>query len=132
MGVDGHSPAGRPMHPGVHVTADVDKMSQRVSGRLGALPVAYLGALVFAVALANRLVPVLRGAGLSGVISYDDGVYYAGAVGLVQVSCRTGTSCSFTLRGSWWPWRPWPPSVGGWVSRAGGKPLGSSGWRWAP
>ena len=39
---------------------------------------------MFVVALANRLVPVLRGAGLSGVISYDDGVYYAGAVGLVR------------------------------------------------
>ena len=37
---------------------------------------------VFVVALVNRLVPVLRGGGLSGVIGYDDAVYYAGAVGL--------------------------------------------------
>ena len=59
-------------------------MSQRVGARLGAVPVAYLCVFVFMVALANRLVPVLRGAGLSGVISYDDGVYYAGAVGVVH------------------------------------------------
>ena len=39
---------------------------------------------VFVVALANRLVPVLRGGGLSGVLGYDDGVYYAGAVALVH------------------------------------------------
>ena len=66
MGVNGRSPAGRPMHPVVRVTADVVKMSQRVGGRLGALPVVYLCVFVFVVALANRLVPVLRGAGLSG------------------------------------------------------------------
>ena len=39
---------------------------------------------VFVVALANRLVPVLRGGGLSGILGYDDGVYYAGAVALVH------------------------------------------------
>lgn len=39
---------------------------------------------VFVVALGNRLLPVLRGGGLSGVIGYDDAVYYAGAVGLVH------------------------------------------------
>lgn len=39
---------------------------------------------VFILALANRLLPVLRGAGLSGVLGYDDGVYYAAAVGLVH------------------------------------------------
>ncbi|GAA3602865.1 hypothetical protein [Microlunatus ginsengisoli] len=45
---------------------------------------AYVFVVVFIVALANRLLPVLRGAGLSGVLGYDDGVYYAGAVGLVH------------------------------------------------
>lgn len=39
---------------------------------------------VFVLALANRLLPVLRGGGLSGVLGYDDAVYYAGAVGLVH------------------------------------------------
>ena len=39
---------------------------------------------VFVVALANRLVPVLRGGGLSGILGYDDGVYYSGAVALVH------------------------------------------------
>jgi alpha-1,2-mannosyltransferase len=39
---------------------------------------------VFVLALANRLLPVLRGGGLSGVLGYDDGVYYAGAVGLAH------------------------------------------------
>ena len=39
---------------------------------------------VFAVALANRLAPVLRGAGLAGVLGYDDAVYYAGTVGFVH------------------------------------------------
>jgi hypothetical protein len=39
---------------------------------------------VFVLALINRLIPVLRGAGLSGVLGYDDGVYYAGAVGLAN------------------------------------------------
>jgi len=41
-------------------------------------------ALVFVLALANRLIPVLRGGGLSSVLGYDDGVYYAGAVALVH------------------------------------------------
>ena len=39
---------------------------------------------VFVVALPNRLVPVLRGGGLSGILGYDDGVYYGGAVALVN------------------------------------------------
>jgi hypothetical protein len=38
---------------------------------------------VFVLALANRLLPVLRGGGFSSVLGYDDAVYYAGAVGLV-------------------------------------------------
>ncbi|HEY5979840.1 MAG TPA: hypothetical protein VIT41_09410 [Microlunatus sp.] len=41
--------------------------------------------VVLVVALLNRLLPVLRGAGLSDVLGYDDAVYYhAGAVGLVH------------------------------------------------
>jgi hypothetical protein len=47
----------------------------------GAAP---LYAVVFGLALANRLLPVLRGGGLAGVLGYDDAVYYAGAVGLVH------------------------------------------------
>ena len=39
---------------------------------------------VFLLALVNRLLPVLRGGGLSSVLGYDDAVYYAGAVGLVH------------------------------------------------
>lgn len=59
-------------------------MSRESDGRpLSKPPVALLGA-VFLLAFANRSLPVLRGGGLSGVISYDDGVYYAGAVGLVH------------------------------------------------
>jgi alpha-1,2-mannosyltransferase len=55
-----------------------------VVGRTRAPGAAYVFVVVFVVALANRLLPVLRGAGLSGVLGYDDGVYYAGAVGLVH------------------------------------------------
>ena len=47
----------------------------------GAAP---LYAVVFGLALANRLLPVLRGGGLAAVLGYDDAVYYAGAVGLVH------------------------------------------------
>jgi alpha-1,2-mannosyltransferase len=46
--------------------------------------VAWVFVGVFVLALANRLLPVLRGGGLSGVLGYDDGVYYAGAVGLAH------------------------------------------------
>ncbi|HET9647156.1 MAG TPA: hypothetical protein VFP34_02875 [Microlunatus sp.] len=40
--------------------------------------------VVFLVALAARLVPVLRGGGLLGVDTYDDGVHYASALALVS------------------------------------------------
>ena len=40
--------------------------------------------VVFGLALANRLLPVLRGGGLGAVFGYDHAVYYAGAVGLVH------------------------------------------------
>ncbi len=54
-------------------------------GRVSRTPVlALLGAGVFALALVNRALPVVRGAGLSGVLGYDDGVYHAAAVGLVH------------------------------------------------
>ncbi|MET0694446.1 MAG: hypothetical protein ABWY56_10975 [Propionibacteriaceae bacterium] len=57
---------------------------RRVVNGLRATGSAYVFVVVFVVALTNRLLPVLRGAGLSGVLGYDDGVYYAGAVGLVH------------------------------------------------
>jgi len=40
--------------------------------------------VVFAVALAARLIPVLRGGGLFGDHGYDDGVYYAAATAFVH------------------------------------------------
>ncbi len=39
---------------------------------------------IAAIAFAVRLVPVVRGGGLFGLGNYDDGVYYAGATGLVH------------------------------------------------
>jgi hypothetical protein len=42
-----------------------------------------LAALVSLLAFMARLLPVLRGAGLQGVLGYDDGVYYVGAASLV-------------------------------------------------
>jgi alpha-1,2-mannosyltransferase len=39
---------------------------------------------VFALAFAARLVPVLRGGGLSGLDSYDDGVHFSAALALVN------------------------------------------------
>src|SRR5690348_5673375 len=39
---------------------------------------------VFAVAFLARLVPLLRGGGLTGLNHYDDGVNYGGALGLVH------------------------------------------------
>jgi alpha-1,2-mannosyltransferase len=41
-------------------------------------------ATIFVVALTARLLPVLRGGGLTGVIDYDDGVHFASAIGLVN------------------------------------------------
>jgi alpha-1,2-mannosyltransferase len=40
--------------------------------------------LVFCVALAARLIPLLRGGGLHAMGNYDDGVHYAAAMGLVH------------------------------------------------
>lgn len=57
---------------------------RRAAGRPEALDAAPILAAVLIVAVANRLLPVLRGGGLSGVLGYDDAVYYAGAVGLVH------------------------------------------------
>jgi alpha-1,2-mannosyltransferase len=39
---------------------------------------------IFAVAFTARLLPVIRGAGLTGIIDYDDGVHFAAAIGLVH------------------------------------------------
>jgi alpha-1,2-mannosyltransferase len=41
--------------------------------------VALLGAVIGIVALLARLLPVLRGGGLGGVLAYDDGVYFGAA-----------------------------------------------------
>ena len=41
-------------------------------------------AVVFCVALAARLIPLLRGGGLHAMGNYDDGVHYAAAMGLVH------------------------------------------------
>ena len=57
---------------------------RRLGGRPEALGAAPVFAAVLIVAAANRLLPVLRGGGLAGVLGYDDAVYYAGAVGLVH------------------------------------------------
>jgi alpha-1,2-mannosyltransferase len=43
-----------------------------------------LAIAVAAIAFLVRLVPVLRGGGLFGIGNYDDGVYYAGATGLIH------------------------------------------------
>ncbi len=40
--------------------------------------------VVALVALAARLAPVLRGGGLTGILAYDDGVYYSAADGLLS------------------------------------------------
>lgn len=59
-----------------------------IRGRVSSYPstagVAWVLAGVLVLALANRLLPVLRGGGLSSVLGYDDAVCYAGAVGLVH------------------------------------------------
>ena len=55
--------------------------SVRMSPGARGLPVL---AVVAVLALVNRLLPVLRGGGLDGVLGYDDAVYYAGAVALVH------------------------------------------------
>ena len=39
---------------------------------------------IFAVAFTARLLPVVRGGGLTGIIDYDDGVHFAAAIGLVH------------------------------------------------
>ena len=54
----------------------VSRMSS-VREHAGVVAVAVLAFLV-------RLVPVLRGAGLRGLLGYDDGVYFAGAAALVS------------------------------------------------
>ena len=59
---------------------------------------------VFVLALANRLLPVLRGGGLSSVLGYDDAVYYAGAV--------PGTSAT----ANWDGWNR--PSTRAWFAEA--------------
>src|SRR4051794_2103677 len=53
------------------------------SWRRRATPLVVLTACVAVLALTVRLVTVLRGTGLDGVLGYDDGVYYTGAAALV-------------------------------------------------
>lgn len=63
--------------PRTPTAADAPTRTRRV------ISVASLG-VVAVVAFAMRLVPVLTGGGLYGQGNYDDGVYYAAAVGLVH------------------------------------------------
>ena len=42
------------------------------------------GVIIFGVALLARLIPLLRGGGLTGLNHYDDGVNFAGSLGLVH------------------------------------------------
>jgi hypothetical protein len=46
-------------------------------------PLWSLAVAITLIALAARLLPVLRGAGLQGILGYDDGVYVTGAASLV-------------------------------------------------
>ena len=69
--LDGPPPGGSP-------TSDRDPTSLRRPGLLAG------AALVFALALAARLVPVLQGGGLHGLGNYDDAVHYAATVALVE------------------------------------------------
>ena len=50
----------------------------RSSGDVGAL------LLILVLAFLVRLVPVLAGGGLTGLLGYDDGVYFGGAIALEQ------------------------------------------------
>ncbi len=63
-------------------------MSTTVAGAPARTPDRRLGWVVLlvvaAAALASRLVPVLRGGGLFGLIGYDGGVYYAAGAGLAH------------------------------------------------
>jgi alpha-1,2-mannosyltransferase len=43
-----------------------------------------LATAIFVVAFTARLLPVIRGGGLTGIIDYDDGVHFAAAIGLVH------------------------------------------------
>jgi alpha-1,2-mannosyltransferase len=58
----------------------------RVPGRAlpSRLPAYAPALLVTAVALVARLAPVLRGGGLTGVLAYDDGVYYSASDALIS------------------------------------------------
>ena len=56
-----------------------------VGSGLNPSPALLVGALgVFVVGLVARLVPLLRGGGLTGFNRYDDGVNFSGALGLVH------------------------------------------------
>jgi hypothetical protein len=58
--------------------------NQATGSRL-AIPTPWIaGACIFAVAVAARLIPLLRGGGLTGLNHYDDGVNFGGALGLVH------------------------------------------------
>jgi hypothetical protein len=52
--------------------------------------------VAFGVALAARLVPLLRGGGLYALGNYDDGVHFAAAMGVIHDLRHTATLCSCT------------------------------------
>jgi hypothetical protein len=64
------------------------------------LPAVALALLIGAVAYVARLVPVVRGAGLCGMNSYDGAVYYAALPAWRMGCCRIGTSSSCTRQAS--------------------------------
>jgi alpha-1,2-mannosyltransferase len=66
------------------MTADAAVGWRRAAGPPETAVVVPVFVVVLVVAAANRLIPVLRGGGLAGVLGYDDAVYYAGSVGLVH------------------------------------------------
>lgn len=65
----------------------MDAMHDQVSGPArsprGPSALAWLTVAIAALAFMARLWPILRGAGLDGILGYDDGVYYTGADSLV-------------------------------------------------
>ena len=62
-----------------HVSRDV-RRRRPVLMPVGVIPVG----VIVVIALLARLVPVLRGGGLTGVLAYDDGVYYSASDALLS------------------------------------------------
>ena len=81
--------------------------SVREGGALRVAPYVALAVLAFLA----RLLPVMRGGGLSGLGVYDDGVYYSGAAAMVAGRVPYADFVLLHPRGSCWRSRPsrhWP------------------------